>query len=87
MLFDMLAALFAGWGAVKAAPAIIQSELWEQTETGEWIRVAYTVATPPDGPTVSYELLDEEMKVVLKTDGFATARYAPLGDHKFPEVR
>ncbi len=63
-LFSMLAGLFAGFGAAKAAPAIITAERWTKPATGEWIRVAYTVATPPDGLLVTYELLNDEWEVM-----------------------
>ncbi len=86
-LIGMLAGLFAGWGAAKAAPAIRNSEVWTKELTGQWIRVVFTATGGQTGGTVTYELLNEDMMVILKTDGFASAAYAPSLWHARRVVR
>ncbi|KKM88683.1 hypothetical protein LCGC14_1256310, partial [marine sediment metagenome] len=49
-LLGMLAWLFGGFGAAKAAP--VREVFWEKAGTGEWVRIEYTVTRyyhSPDG--------------------------------------
>ncbi len=75
-LFGIFAGLFAGV-FIKAKAAPVPEVFWEKAGRGEFVRIAYDLSVPRDGPFVTYELLNEEMLASLKENPEAQAAMWP----------